>query len=140
MERGILRTFKPDGTPVEVYDAEAVTKAEFTTFNTYSTDEVDTGKKWTDGKTIYRKVVDTGALPDTSTKTIAHNIENIDKIVQLYGTTYNASLTAPIPYPSTTVAATIILTCSKTSINITTGSNQTALTNSTIILHYTKTS
>lgn len=43
----------------------------------YSTDEIDTDKKWIDGKTIYRKtIVGTTTLSQTS-NTITHNISNL---------------------------------------------------------------
>ena len=49
----------------------------------YFTDEIDTGMKWIDGKPIYRKVINVGALPNNSEKTIAHNISNIDNFQYL---------------------------------------------------------
>ena len=49
----------------------------------YSTSEQDTGIKWIDGSTIYQKTIDFGALPNNTTKTMAHNISNIDKIIDI---------------------------------------------------------
>ena len=49
----------------------------------YSASEVDTKVKWIDGKTIYRKTVDFGYLPDNSTKSVDHNISNLDKIIKV---------------------------------------------------------
>ena len=96
MERGILRTFKADGTPVEIYDAKALTKAEFTAFNTYSTNEVDTGEKWIDGRTIYQKVIDCGAGPNSATgstsKQVPHNIQNYYKCISISGNRYDTAL------------------------------------------------
>ena len=55
----------------------------------YSTDEHDTGLTWIDGKTIYRKVVSLGALPDgssgTAVKSVAHSISDLGEIVGLWG-------------------------------------------------------
>ncbi len=51
----------------------------------YSTTEQKTGGVWIDGKPIYRKVVNFGALLNTANKTVAHNIANIDKIVKMFG-------------------------------------------------------
>lgn len=51
--------------------------------NSYSTSEINTGKKWIDGKPIYRKVIDLGALPNNTTKNIAHNIQDIEEIPEL---------------------------------------------------------
>lgn len=57
----------------------------------YSTSEINTGKTWIDGKTIYRKVVDTGTLPDQNTKSVAHNISNLDRIIHIEGFFYRSS-------------------------------------------------
>lgn len=51
----------------------------------YSTDEVDTGKKWIDGKTIYRKTI-VGTSKITQGSTIDHNVSNIGE----YRTVINA--------------------------------------------------
>jgi hypothetical protein len=46
--------------------------------NTYSTSEVDTGKKWTDGRAIYRKVVNTTFTASNSNSiAIAHGISGL---------------------------------------------------------------
>ena len=44
-----------------------------------STNEHWTGRSWINGKPIFRKVVDIGAFPDMSTKTVAHGITDIDE-------------------------------------------------------------
>lgn len=51
--------------------------------NSYSTNEVKTGGKWIDGKPIYRKVVDFGALPNASEKTVAFDAVNADTWVSI---------------------------------------------------------
>ena len=50
--------------------------------NSYSTNEIKTGGKWIDGKPIYRKVVDIGTLPDTTYKSVLHNIQNLNKVLE----------------------------------------------------------
>ena len=50
--------------------------------NSYSTEEVKTGGTWIDGKPIYRKVVDVGTLPDATSKTVLHNIQNLNKVLE----------------------------------------------------------
>ena len=50
--------------------------------NSYSTQEVKTGGTWIDGKPIYRKVVNVGTLPDKTSKTVLHNIQNLDKVLE----------------------------------------------------------
>ena len=46
----------------------------------YSTDETLTTERWIDGKPIYKKTVDFGALPNNTSKTVAHNIVNVEQI------------------------------------------------------------
>lgn len=50
--------------------------------NSYSTEEVKTGGTWIDGKPIYRKVVDVGTLPNATSKSVLHNIQNLNKILE----------------------------------------------------------
>lgn len=51
----------------------------------YSTTETKTNKVWIDGKPIYRKVINFGSLPNNTTKYIPHNINNIDKVIEIRG-------------------------------------------------------
>ena len=50
----------------------------------YSTDEKVIGT-WINGKPLYQKTVECGKLPNKTTKTIAHNVSNIDLIVSVSG-------------------------------------------------------
>lgn len=43
------------------------------------------------GKPVYCKLIDFGALPDSTTKKIAHGIQAIDKIVRAYATASNST-------------------------------------------------
>lgn len=57
--------------------------------NDYSTTEMDTGKKWTDGKTIYRKTFTgqaSSSTTDGTVETINTGITNADIIISLDGT------------------------------------------------------
>lgn len=45
----------------------------------YSTNEQVVGT-WIDGSTLYEKTINFGALPDSTEKSVAHNISNVDKI------------------------------------------------------------
>lgn len=49
----------------------------------YSTNEVDTGAKWIDGSAIYKKTINFGALPNNTTKTVAHGLSNLGRIVKV---------------------------------------------------------
>lgn len=52
---------------------------------TYSTEETDTGKKWINGKPIYRKVISINNNI-TNLRTYPHNITNIENVIKIEGT------------------------------------------------------
>lgn len=50
----------------------------FSSFDVYSTSETDTGRKWTDGRTIYRKVIRSSlTVAATATNNVAHGITGL---------------------------------------------------------------
>lgn len=51
----------------------------------YSQNEIDTGKIWIDGKKIYRKVINCGALPNNEEKNIPHKIKDYDTFLSIRG-------------------------------------------------------
>ena len=107
--------------------------------NTYSTDEVRCGT-WIDGKPIYRKVIDFGALPNATTKSIAHNISNIDKITKIEGITYanyNYSL-LPLVYNSNEAQYNTEIYVGSTYIYMKSTQNRSGVT-AYVTLEYTKT-
>ena len=74
-----------------------------TSINTYSTSETNTGKKWKDGKDIYRKIIELSNIPASTTE-YSYNVENIDKIVNAqaswYDTTDKATFFTNLRYDS----------------------------------------
>ena len=64
----------------------------------YSTSETNTGKKWIDGKPIYRKVVECGALPDSTTKRIPTGVSNLETLIDIKGTAYSSDAAIPLPF------------------------------------------
>lgn len=50
----------------------------------YSTEEIDTGKTWIDGKTIYRKTISLSGVISS----IPHNISNLDIVTHIEGIIY----------------------------------------------------
>lgn len=66
----------------------------------YSQNEIDTGKIWIDGKKIYRKVIDCGALPNKSLKRVPINIVNVNEIIILTVTALSSigDLTFLLPF------------------------------------------
>lgn len=52
--------------------------------NTYSTDETIIGK-WVDNKAIYRKCIHVSSFPNNTTINVPMNIQNLDKVINIYG-------------------------------------------------------
>ena len=115
---------------------------ELNNLTTYSLDEINTGKKWIDGKTIYRKVIDCGALPNNSIKTIAHDISNIGFLVEPpRGVSYSSSTGHffPLPYPADSISSQVKLWVTSTDVKLQTGADRTDYTETYVILEYVKT-
>jgi len=115
--------------------------AEINTINTnlessisVSTSEHVVGK-WIDGKPLYRKTYDIGALPNATDKFTAHGISNLKIIARIYGSaTTNDGYSIPLPYSNSVKVST-----SPTNITITTINNESAYMRSYVTLEYTKT-
>lgn len=79
----------PDGNVYQLKDSTArAGLAQIAAQNTYSTTEVDTGKKWTNGKTIYRKVFSgTYTVTAGQEKVIIPNssIGNVENVISVQG-------------------------------------------------------
>lgn len=109
----------------------------------YSTSEINTGAKWIDGTTIYKKTVNTGALPNASSKSVAHNIANLSRVIRVEGYAYDSSSqrTYPIPYASWTAAINSIgVYANDTYIVLGAGIDRSGIAESYVTLYYTKTS
>ena len=108
--------------------------------NDYSTTEIDTGKKWIDGKKIYRKVINFGALPNATTKEINTDITNIDRVISISGYAYDGSNTfIPLPHSNPNPVSLVFLK-NTGKIQVQTTINRSSFTESYIILEYTKSS
>lgn len=104
----------------------------------YSTSEVDTGFTWVDGKTIYKKTVNFGALPNNTSKNVAHGITDISYVIDVHGIAANNTPNfLPISYRSAT--AGIWFTITTNNITINTSTDLTAYTTTYATLYYTKT-
>jgi hypothetical protein len=108
----------------------------------YATDEHVVGK-WIDGSVLYEKTVDCGALPNATTKNVAHNISNLGYVVSVNGTARSASTpytyeTLPISHPT---LSNVNIYVSNTHINLETSYNWGSVYNSSYVtIRYTKTS
>lgn len=106
---------------------------------TYSTTEQLTGDVWIDGKPIYRKTVDCGALPNATNKNVAHGA-SVDRIVNTYGVGYRSSdnFMPVIPYTALTTNQSIQVFANNVNIVLTTGINRTDVL-AWVTIEYTKT-
>lgn len=107
----------------------------------YSTTETNTGTKWVDGRTIYKKTINVGTLPNNTIKYVNHNISNLDAVIELKGFGSNTSgTTLPLPFITNNAGNQVYVFTSSTQIIIGTESNREDFTHSYITLYYTKTS
>jgi len=107
----------------------------------YSTAETVIGT-WLN-KPLYRKVVDCGALPNATIKTVAHGISNLDRICKYdciaLNTTTKTNLPVPIPVSLNSTSSNLISYIDTTNIGFNTGTNLSSYDSCYAILEYTKT-
>lgn len=127
----------------ELQEEWNATNNDKTSQNIYSTEETAIGT-WIDGKTLYRKVIDFGNLPNKTNKKVAHNINNVDKFTKVRGiaTTSgeNGGGTWEIPFAnaSTALVATIYIN-NATQVTIECNGADRSSYYAYVILEYTKT-
>ena len=120
----------------------AVTAVKTNFGGNFSESEQNTGFTWIDGRYIYKKTINFGALPNATSKTMALGISNIAMIISLSGVAVQSgSFCRPLPYTSSDTQANNIAlyTTDSNNLTITTGSDRSYLTGY-ITLYYTKTS
>lgn len=106
----------------------------------YSQNETDTGMIWFDGKKIYRKVIDCGALPNNSTKNVPMNVTNLNQITDLTVTTTNPVENVTIQLPFANIGKNCIEAYRRgDNISLITNADWSAYTKTFAILEYTKT-
>lgn len=125
---------------LETIDKSSLVNAvnEIITQNAYSLEETLTGKYWIDGKPTYRKVINVGAITGSGTITIAHNISNFKRCINIYGYAYRETYDNSLPLPYAEVGNSIALKTDKINLTITPTWNP-LVTESYVILEYTKT-
>jgi len=100
--------------------------------------EIASGRQ-VDGFDTYFKLRDIGALPNTATKTVAHNIGSAFALVHAYGVGNDPTIPNSIPLIFATTGAasnTVWFYTDATNINIVAGTNRSGFTNSYIVLEY----
>lgn len=110
--------------------------------NDYSTTEKIVGS-WIDGKPLYQKTINTGALPNNTTKIVAHNASSVKRIISAEGYAYNSNSgnSKPIMFVGTdsnnNLGVRILI--SDTHITIGSVGDNSAFTESYVTIKYTKT-
>jgi len=89
---------------------------------------------------VFRKVINFGALPNTATKSVAHNISltNTYSFTRIYAATSDQTgmTYLPIPYASPILNQNIAIDIDTTNVNITTGIDRTNYTLCYVVLEY----
>lgn len=107
----------------------------------YSTSEQITGEKWIDGKTIYKKTVSCGALPNATTKNTPHGISNLYRVIKVEGYAISGSgTTLPLPVIATNDQYNVTISITSTNIVMETQVNRSGYSESYLTLYYTKNS
>lgn len=130
----------PDGNVYQLKDATARTQiAELAAKEGYSETEIDTGTKWIDGSTIYKKTISIGALPNSASKNVSHGITGLKFLVSISGITYNptAKYFFPLPF-SETENSPISIQVNLTNVIISTHLDRRAFTIGYVTMLYTK--
>lgn len=108
---------------------------------TYSTSERWTGDYWIDGKKIYCKTVSLGAMPNNTTKYVAHGVTNIDRFIKIDGVAKASSNGNHLILPYVNFYnsySSITFYVGKINIELHTGGNNSAYDSGYVILYYTK--
>ena len=107
----------------------------------YSEDEHKIGV-WINNKPLYQKTIELGTMPNNTTKEVAHNISNLEKIVAFSGFYRNPTSGGIIPITfthSSNLNEQLQLSANATNISVKTSTNKTSLTDCYVTLQYTKT-
>lgn len=106
----------------------------------YSTDEQIVGT-WVDGSILYEKTVEFGALPNTATKTVSHEITNVDMIFATEAFMFNPTTgySTYLNMTNDTISSQVQYVVNRNNIEIWAGLNRTGWMGY-VTVRYTKTS
>lgn len=102
--------------------------------------EILTTERWIDGKPIYRKTINCGALPNNNTKLVDHGITGYEMLRPDLSSCYTAAagFSFALPRASTTLSGVIDLAITATQVRIITGTAWTGYNNTFVTINYTK--
>jgi len=107
----------------------------------YSTDEKIVGV-WTDGKPMYQKTINFGALPNTTTKNVAHGISNLNYVINIFCVASNSdgSIQANLPYLNPNGSTNnVSIKINGNDIQIISAADMSAFIKTFVTVQYTKT-
>ena len=103
----------------------------------YSENEHIVGQ-WINGKTAYEKTINIGALPNSTTKTIAHNISNLSWVISLNGICNGSNTYLPLPFiDNSNITNNIRIDCNATNISVRTSGNYSSFSGY-VTIRYTR--
>jgi hypothetical protein len=105
----------------------------------FSTEEQPTGRRWIDNRPTYWKTLEGNGLPNTTTDSIQHGVDDLDKVVDLYGWAWNGSTSLPLPYVEAGGTFHAQLHTVSDSVVVTTNSNLSSYDTNCVVMEYTKT-
>lgn len=106
----------------------------------YSANEINTGAKWIDGKDIYKKTISCGALPNATTKNVAHGISDLHRVLKVEGYAISSGgTTLFLPVVATNDQYDVTVSTTATNIVMETQVNRSGYAESYLTLYYTKT-
>lgn len=115
------------------------TKYNIKSMTNYSETEQVIGK-WIDGKPVYQKTINCGALPNNTTKSVAHGISDLGIAVGIFGTSMRSGAINILAIPYTGGTAYITLTITASNINLITNADFSNQDVTYITIQYTKVS
>ena len=107
--------------------------------NEYSTTEKIVGT-WVDGKPLYQKTINFGALPNTTSKSVNHGVSN-PSIKRIFGYTTNGTSVATLPFVGTgsdSGSNNIAIYATATQIIVEALRDRSAYTTTYVTIQYTK--
>jgi hypothetical protein len=120
-------------------DSNGYTQEYINNLETYSTTEQRIGT-WINGKPLYRKVINFGALPNNTTKNVAHNIANLGEVINVSGSAKSGSNYYPIPLQYKGSDSNFNVECLVNASSVSMNSNTDRSSYSAyVIIEYTKT-
>lgn len=123
------------------YDGNVLKLSSTTTYQearAYSTSETYTGERWIDGKSIYRKTINFGALPNATTKSVAHGVSGLSEVVKIEGIAKSSSGNyASVPVVPGNANALCDCSVNATDVTMTAGSDRSGWS-AYVTIYYTK--